>query len=181
MKLTTEQYNELKESLASEAIHNMEKEASEKANENNEILTDEKIAEIIEAKKALIKEASEQEAQEKEASEDDAEEMAKKAFEVYQYALNKIAACQEMYNDGIAGQEACIQILAEAGMYDENGFNKEAAEESEETINFANKVAESYDDSMNKIAAAEECYAEAIEEANAALEVIAACGYEVEE
>ena len=84
-----------------------------------------------------------------------------------------------MYTDGVAGQQACIEVLAEAGMFDENGFNKEAAEESEETINFANKVAESYDDSISKVAAAEECYAEAVNEANAALEVLAACGYEL--
>lgn len=173
MKLTTEQYNELKEKLAGEAIENMEKEAA-----SNEILTDEKIAEIIEAKKAMVKEASEKEASEVEVND---EEMVKKAMAVYEYAMNKIAASQEMYADGVAGQQACIEVLAEAGMFDENGFNKEAAEESEETINFANKVAESYDDSAMKIAAAEECYAEAVKECNAALEVLAGYGYEVEE
>lgn len=174
MKLTSEQYNELKEKLAEEAIENMVKEASE-TNETMEILSDEKIAEIIEAKKSMIKEASENED-----SKDD-EEMIKRAMAVYEYALNKIAASQEMYEDGVVGQQACIEVLAEAGMYDENGFNKEAAEESEETINFANKIAESYDDSINKIAAAEECYAEAVNEANAALEILAAYGYEIEE
>lgn len=174
MKLTSEQYNELKESLASEAIESMVKEANEQENES--ILSNEKIAEIIEFKKAMVKEASEQEAQEEQI-----EEMAKRAYTVYEYAMRKIAHSQEMYDDGVVGQHACIEVLAEVGMFDENGFNKEAAEENEETINFANKVAESYDDSMSKIAAAEECYAEAIEEANAALEVIAACGYEIAE
>ena len=167
MNLTTEQYDELKDKLASEAIETMTKEASE------EVLTDEKIAEILEAKKAMVKEASAQEAE--------AEEMVNRAMSVYEYAMRKIAACEEMYADGVAGQQACIEVLAEVGMYDENGFNKEAAEESEETVNFANKVAESYEDSAMKVAAAEECYAEAINEANAALEVLAAYGYEVEE
>lgn len=175
MKLTPEQYNELKESLASEAIENMEKEAAE-ANGVEEMLTDEKIAKIIEAKKEMVKEASEQEAIQAEG-----EEMVKRAYEVYEYALRKMAASEEMYADGVYGQQACIEVLAEAGMYDENGFNKEAAEENEETVNFANRVAESYDDSTAKIAAAEECYAEAIEEANSALEVLAAYGYKVEE
>ena len=160
MKLTGEQYNELKESLAEEAIANMEKEASEREAQSNEILSDEKIAEIIEVRKAMVKEASE-----KEAAEYENEEMAKKAYAVYEYAIKKMAACEEMYTDGVAGQQACIEVLAEVGMFDENGFNKEAAEESEETINFANKVAESYDDSASKVAAAEECYAEAINEA----------------
>lgn len=174
MQLTTDQYNELKESLAQEAIENMEKEASE-AHEDNNMLTDEKIAEIIEARKEMVKEAATQE----DVVTD--EDMVKRAYEVYQYALRKIAASEEMYQDGAAGQQACIEVLAEVGMYDENGFNKEAAEENEETINFANKVAESYDDSMAKIAAAEECYTEAIEEANAALEVLAEYGYELAE
>jgi len=172
MQLTTEQYNELKESLANEALENMEKEAAEA---NNDMLTDEKIAEIIEARKEIIKEAAT--AEETVTDED----MVKRAYEVYQYALRKIAASEEMYADGVAGQQACIEVLAEVGMYDENGFNKEAAEESEETVSFANKVAESYDDSMAKIAAAEECYSEAVEEANAALEVLASYGYEIEE
>ena len=153
MQLTTEQYNELKESLANEALENMEKEAAEM---NEETMTDEKIAEIIEARKEMVKEAATAE------EELNDEEMVKRAYEVYQYALRKIAASEEMYADGAAGQQACIEILAEAGMYDENGFNKEAAEESEETANFANKIAESYDDSMAKVAAAEESYAEAI-------------------
>lgn len=176
MKLSSEQYNELKEKLAEEAIENMVKEASENENEDNtmEVLSSERIDQIIEERKEMIKQAGENNH-----SED--EELIKRAMAVYEYSLNKIAACEEMYQDGATGQQACIEVLAEVGMYDENGFNKEAAEESEETIYFANKIAESYDDSINKIAAAEECYAEAINEANAALEVLAAYGYEIEE
>lgn len=178
MKLTGAQYEELKEKLASEAIDGMMKEAAEGegvANEEKEQLTDEQIQAILAAKKQEVAQGSREE---KEAEEADV--MIQKAAAVYEYAMRKIAACEEMHADGVIGQQACIEVLAEVGMYDENGFNKEAAEESEETVNFANKIGESYDDSTSKVAAAEECYAEAVNEANAALEVLAGFGYEVE-
>lgn len=128
---------------------------------------DEQVKAIIEAKK-------------EELANNDNKEVEEKAAAVYEYALRKIAACEEFYNDGVLGQQACIEVLAEAGLMDENGLNKEAAEQDEETAYVVNKIAEEYDEYMNKVAAAEECYEEAVGELKAAMEVLAELGYEFE-
>lgn len=173
MKLNAQQYNELKEKLASEIV---EKIAGQE--EEQQQLTEEQVAAILEAKKRQLAE-QEAEAEEEDEVEDEEQEQAEKAASVYQYALNKIAACEQLYADGLLSQQACIETLAEAGLYDEDGLNKEAAESSEEAMFFVEKVAEEYDDALNKVAAAEECYTEAINEANAAIEVLASLGYEL--
>lgn len=107
-------------------------------------------------------------------------QLEEKAAEVFEYALRKIAACEEMYADGVSDQEACIEVLAEAGLYDEHGFNKEAAEESEEAMEFATEVSNVYDEAMDKIAAAEECYEEAVSDLQDSMEVLKQFGYEFE-
>lgn len=173
MKLNKEQYNEMVEKLASEIVEGLDNEVE--AGEQEPQMTEEQIAAIIEAKKAAIAKAQ---AEQGEKVEEGASEE-EKAAAVYEYAMNKIAACQDMYSEGMLEQQACIETLAEAGIYDENGFNKEAAESSDEHIFFTNKIAEHHESAMNKIAAAEECYAEAQIEANAAMEVLAGLGYEL--
>ena len=110
----------------------------------------------------------------------DSENLEKEATELYEYAMRKIAACEAMYYDGMSDQGACIEVLAEAGLYDEDGFNKEAAESSEEAIEFSNEISGVYDESLNKIAAAEECYQEAVSDLGQAVEVLEAFGYEFE-
>lgn len=138
-----------------------------------EELTEEQIQAILEAKKREMAEAD--------AGQAAAAEMEEKAAAVYEYALNKIAACQEMYADGVYGANACMEVLAEAGLlYEDGSLCKEAAEADEDSIIFTNKVADEYDDSLNKVAAAEECYAEACEELGAAMEVLAGFGYDFE-
>lgn len=171
MKLNNEQYSELVDKLASEIAEELEVMAAEEEEDNQEGLTDEQIKRIIEAKKQEIAE-NEQAPQD----EDEAEEIAQKSAAVYEYAMRKIAACEDFYNDGIASKQACIEVLAEAGLMDEYGLNKEAAESTKEAMEFTNKIAEIYDDADQKIMAAQEKYAEACEEANAALEVLASLG-----
>lgn len=162
--MNNRQYEEIVDKVASNILVGMEKRAAEQ----EEGLTDEQIQALIEAKK-------------QEAAQNQEEADEEKAAEVYEYALRKIAACEEVYNDGIAQQQACIETLAEYGFMDENGYlNKEAAEESEETAYFVNKVAAYYDDGQDKIDAAEEKYAEAVEELSVAMEILAEYGYEFE-
>lgn len=175
MKLDNNQYNELKEKLAEQIVASLG--AEKLAEEEQPELSEEEVKALLEAKKQEIANRENGE----EATEDEAvEELEQKAAMVYEYALNKIAACEDMYADGVMTQQACIETLAEVGLYDENGLNKEAAESSEETIFFTNKVAEEYDDACEKIAAAEEKYAEGIEELRSAMEVLAELGYEFE-
>lgn len=171
MNLNDEQYNELKEKLAQEIIDSIDKTAGE---EESPQLTEEQIKAILAAKKAEIAKREGAAAE----NSDNGEEIESKAMAVYEYALNKIAACEEMYQEATLDKQACIESLVQAGLVDENGLNKQAAEENEETALFTNTVAEVYDDAINKIAASEECYAEAIDELNAATEVLADCGYE---
>lgn len=169
MKLNEEQYRELVDKLASEIVEEgVQKEASEEENKED------KVKEMIEAKKKEIAEKNE-----KEAMEAEAQELAEKAAAVYEYALRKIAACEEYYADGMQGQEACVELLKEAGVITEEGFNKEAAEANEEVMEMTTKIASFYDEAECKIVAAQEKYAEAVEEANAALEVLAELGYEL--
>lgn len=174
MKLHDEQYNELVEKLASEVV---DKIAGEEAGEQ---LSEEQVQAILAEKKKQLAEEAQTEGKDVVDEEAEAEELAQKAASVYEYAMRKIAACEEMYADGSLEQRACIETLAEVGLYDENGLNKEAAEQSEDAMFFVEKVAEAYDDALAKTAAAEECYAEAVEEANAAIEVLASLGYEFE-
>lgn len=107
------------------------------------------------------------------------QEMAEKAAAVYEYALNKIALCEELYQIGLGEQEGCLEILAENGLLDESGLNKEAAESSDEAYNLTEIVANEYNDACEKIAAAEECYASSMEELNGSLEVLAELGYDI--
>lgn len=156
------QYQEMVDKVANNILAGIEK----RAEAEDSGLSDEQIQAIIEAKK-------------QQAAQDEAEE--EKAAEVYEYAMRKIAACQEVYNEGVLQQQACIETLAEAGfMYEDGTLNKEAAEESEETVDFVNKVAAYYDDGQDMIEAAEEKYAEALDELSVAMEVLAAYGYEFE-
>lgn len=113
-------------------------------------------------------------------SKKESEQIEQQACELYEYALRKVAACEEMYNDAIEDQESCIEVLAEVGLYDEYGFNKEASESNEEIYEFTEGVSSVYDESLQKIAAAEECYEEAIEDLGTAIEVLAHFGYEFE-
>ena len=168
MKLTNNQYSEMVEKLANEIVEDF---GVEKTAGEGQKLTPEQNKKIIEAKKAQAK------AQAQGGSKASEEE---KAAAVYENAMNKIALCQEMYEDGTIQKQACIETLAEAGLYDENGLDKEAAESSEEAIQFTNQIAGIYDDGSEKIAAAEECYADACIEVNAAMEVLASYGYEFE-
>lgn len=170
MKLTRSQSAELVDKLADEIVANIEKTAAEA--EGGEQLTDEQIAAIVAAKKKQLAEQAE-----KEESQPEDNNQEEKAAAVYYNALSKMAASEEMFNDGVIQQQACIETLAEAGLYDENGLNKQAAESSQEAIDFTNRVAEIYDDGEQKIAAAQECYAEAEVALGAAMEVLAGYGY----
>lgn len=107
-----------------------------------------------------------------------AKDIEEKAAEAYEYSIRKIAACEEMYADAMLDQEVCIEVLAEVGLYDKNGINKEAAEESAEAAEFFGAVSMAYDESLLKIAAAEDCYAEAVETLNEATDILADFGYE---
>lgn len=166
MKLNQDQYSEIVNKLASEiAGEVIDKTAGEEESKS------EGVKNLIAEKKQAILEAI------KKKQEGNKEENAEKAAQVYEYAMNKIATCEEYYNDGVAEGQACIEVLAEAGILTEDGFNKEAAEADEETLEITASICEMYDDAMAKTAAAEEKYAEACEEANAALEVLAELGY----
>ena len=127
MKLNREQYTELTEKLASELVENMY--TTEGASVADDMMQ-EKMAGY--------------------AYEDDYtdEEIEVMANEVYDRALAKMAAAQSFYEDGAAQEQACIESLAEAGLYDEYGLDKEAAESSEEAIDFTNRVAEYYEDAQ---------------------------------
>lgn len=118
------------------------------------------------------------EAREVEASE--VEEMAEKAAAVYQVAMAKIAAAQEAYVEAECDQEDCLEVLAEYGIVDEYGFNKEAAESDDELYSLAEEGIDFYNDALEKQAAASEVYADNLENASAAIEVLAALGYDVE-
>ncbi|MGL5715934.1 MAG: hypothetical protein ACRCX2_23160 [Paraclostridium sp.] len=171
MKLNEEQYSELIDKLADEIIEGgMEVVAAEE-----EPSKEEAVKSLIEAKKKEIADR-----EEKEEKKDDEAEMAEKAAAVYEYAINKIAACEAYYQEGTNEQEACLEILAEAGILTEDGIDKEAAEADEETADIVNKIAEAYEEAGSMVIAAQEKYAEAYEEASAALEVLAELGYEFE-
>lgn len=175
-KLNDQQCKELTEKLAQEIVDNITEKTAASDEGQQEQLTEDQIKAIIASKKKEIAERQNEEGVNEQPTSNTEPE---KAAMVYQNALDKIAACEKMYIDGEIQKQACIEVLAEAGLYDENGLNKEAAEYSDETIYFTNKVAESYDDSEEKIAAAQECYDEAVEHLNAAKEVLAQYGYTV--
>ena len=159
MKLNREQYTELTEKLASELVENMY--TTEGASVADDMMQ-EKMAGY--------------------AYEDDYtdEEIEVMANEVYDRALAKMAAAQSFYEDGAAQEQACIESLAEAGLYDEYGLDKEAAESSEEAIDFTNRVAEYYEDAQEKMASAEEVYAEASDELMASAQILSEFGYTFE-
>ena len=158
MKLNREQYTELTEKLANELVENMY--TTEGASIADDVMQ-EKMAGYVE---------------------DDYtdEEREIMANEVYDRAVAKMAAAQSFYEDGVAQQQACIESLAEAGLYDEYGLNKEAAESSDEAIDLTNRVAEYYEDAQEKIASAEEVYAESVDELNASAQILSEFGYTFE-
>lgn len=179
LKLTQSQSRELVEKLATEIVDGIEE---KNAGEGEQQMTEEQIKALIAAKKQEVAEReAEGETDGAPATQKEAPvTQEEKAAAVYYNALSKIAACEDMYYDGAIQQQACIETLAEAGLYDEHGLNKEAAEASEETVYFTNKVADLYQDGEEKIAAAQECYAEAHQELSAAMEVLAEYGYTFE-
>lgn len=160
MKLNKEQYTELTEKLASELVENMY--TTEGAGIADELMQ-EKMAGYVDAGEEYTD-----------------EELEVMANEVYDRALAKMAAAQSFYDDGAVQQQACIETLAEAGLYNEYGLDKEAAEQSDETIDFVNRVAEYYEDAQEKMASAEEVYAEASEELQASAQILNEFGYEFE-
>lgn len=175
MKLNKSQYTELVEKFAGEVDTMLSKQA-EAETEGEGKLTEDQVKAILEAKKQEI--AEKKEAEDKEKCEDSEDEMEAKAAAVYEYAMNKIATCQAFYSDGVLGQQSCLEVLAQAGILGVDGIDKEAAESSDDAVTLMETVAGVYDDCQEKIAAAEECYAEAVQEAGAAMEVLAAFGYE---
>lgn len=187
MKLNQEQYREMVEKLADEIVaETLEKTASglvaaaptglnaikSKKGLNKKLLGAAGVAGAVAAGAgALGAKAVADKKKEK--------EVEKEACEAYEYALRKIATAEAWYNDAVLEQEACIETLAEAGMYDENGFNKEAAEESQETVDFANEVSNIYNEATEKIAAAQEVYSESIKEAEKLAYYLTELGYEL--
>lgn len=109
----------------------------------------------------------------------EANEMVEKAAAVYEYAMNKIAMAQEVYAEAESGRDECLEILASAGMLDEDGLNKEAAEQDEEIYDATVKLASIHDEALEKMAAAEEVYEEAVREVQAAEQVLNAYGIEI--
>lgn len=108
-------------------------------------------------------------------------ELEQKAAATYEYALRKIAASEEMFIAGELQKQACIELLAENGLLTEEGaLCKEAAEQSEEHIAFTNKVADSFNDALEKMAGAEDCYGESVIELKAAMEILTDLGYTFE-
>lgn len=179
MKLNEEQYNDSITKLADEIIGDMLEEKQAGYEGGEEMMTEgAMIADnAIEEKMAgYMSDEMEVEAGE----ELTVEEMEIRAREVLDYGLRKMAASEEMFAEGEAQMQACIETLAENGLYDENGLNKEAAESSEEAIDFTNRIAEHYEDAMNKQASAEEVYAESEIEVQAAVEVLQELGYSFE-
>lgn len=139
MKLTKEQYCEMVEKLAGEAIDNHE----------------ERVAEA------------------------QAEEMIKKAAAVYDYAVEKMASAEEEYKEASEYAENCLEVLANAGLLEEDGINKEAAEEDEEVFEATMKLASAHDQAIEKMAELEEFYQEAEMERQAAEEVLNYFGIEI--
>ena len=109
-----------------------------------------------------------------------ADKTASEAYAVADYAINKMAAAEEFYADGQADMEASLEVLAEYGFLDEYGLNKEAAEESYETIDFVNDAIDVYNDGAEKMAAAEHCYDEGEIELTAAVQVLDDLGYSLD-
>lgn len=107
------------------------------------------------------------------------EVMAEKAAAVYEYALEKIAMAEEVYAEAQGCREECLEVLASAGILDEDGIDKEAAEQDEEVYEATYKLASMHDDALEKMAAAEEVYAEAMMEIQAAEEVFEELGIEI--
>lgn len=105
--------------------------------------------------------------------------MAEKAAAVYNHALEKIAMAEEVYAEAEGCREECLEVLASAGMLDEDGINKEAAEEDEDVYEATCRLASMHDDALEKMAAAEEVYAEAMMEIQAAEEVFEELGIEI--
>lgn len=105
--------------------------------------------------------------------------MAEKAAAVYNYALEKIAMAEEVYAEAEGCREECLEVLASAGMLDEDGIDKEAAEQDEDVYEATVKLASMHDDALERIAAAEEVYEEAMMEIQAAEEVLNSFGIEL--
>lgn len=200
MKLTNEQYNEFKEKIASEIVDAVTGEEEVAPMQDvADTLTEEQVEAIIAAKereiaeRAMQEQAMQEEAMqgeamqeeygdEEELTEEEAAQLAEleqKAAATYEYALRKIAACEELYAAGEIQKTASIELLAENGLLCEDGsLSKEAAEQSEEHLLFAEKVAASYEDAEEKIAAAQDCYNESVIELKAAMEILSDLGYE---
>lgn len=110
-----------------------------------------------------------------------ADKTASEAYAVANYAINKMAASEEFYADGQADMQASLEVLAEYGFLDENGgLDKQAAEESYETIDFVNNALDTYNDGAEKMAAAEHCYNEGEIELTAAVQVLEDLGYSLD-
>lgn len=110
-----------------------------------------------------------------------ADKTASEAYAVADYAINKMAASEEFYADGQADMQASLEVLAEYGFLDENGgLDKQAAEESYETIDFVNNALDTYNDGAEKMAAAEHCYNEGEIELTAAVQVLEDLGYSLD-
>lgn len=117
--------------------------------------------------------------QEERIAEAQAAEMIEKAAMVYDFAINKMAAAEEVFAEAEGHKDECLEVLASAGLLDEDGINKEAAEEDEEVLEATLRLAQSHDEALEKMAEAEEVYVEAEMERQAAEEVLNYFGIEI--
>lgn len=107
------------------------------------------------------------------------EEMIKKAAIVHDYAVEKMAAVEEAYSEASEYAGECLEVLANAGLLEEDGINKEAAEEDEEVYEATVRLASAHDEAIEKMAELEEIYEEAAMEREAAEQVLGYFGIEI--
>lgn len=157
------------EKIASEIVTTSENGAAM----SNDLIDNQKLASEIDAYKGeFMKQAS--------YGEDDYT-IEEKAASVYYYSQEKMATASEYYDDGVATQQACLQVLANYNLIDDQGtIVKEAAESSPEAQELLAKVASVYDDACEKIASAEQVYGESQKECLAAMQVLSELGYDFE-
>lgn len=106
-------------------------------------------------------------------------EMIEKAAAVYDYATNKMELAEDAYREASEHVNECLEVLANAGLLEEDGINKEAAEEDEDVYEATVKIAEAHDESLQKMAELEEFYQELEMERTAAEQVLNYFGIEI--